>query len=99
MRLQLPRRRNQPLIFNSYIPPELHSEVDCTRKHVKLLLACELHEVHSITADADGELRILLRMLHCVEQEVAIEHVHIDVLSTGRCEVAIEQVDGATANV
>ena len=43
--------------------------VNRARNHVELLLAGELHEVHGVTADADGELRIFLRMIHGVHQQ------------------------------
>ena len=69
----------------------LHAQVDGTREHVELLLACELHEVHSVTADADGELRVLLGMIHGVEQELTVEHVDVDGLATVGCEVTVEQ--------
>src|SRR5215207_7911550 len=42
---------------------------------VHLLLAGESDEVHRVAGHADGEARILLRMIHRVDQRLAIEHV------------------------
>src|SRR6187431_806722 len=41
---------------------------------VHLLLFREAHEVHGITRYADCEARVLLRMLHRVEQRLLIQH-------------------------
>ena len=70
----------------------LHTLVDGSRQHVELLLSCELNEVDGIAADADCELRVFLGMLHGIEQQIAAEHVDIDVLSARWREVAVEQV-------
>src|SRR5262245_4122780 len=40
--------------------------------HVHLLLAREAHEVHRVAGHADGEVRVLLRMVHGVEQHLAV---------------------------
>src|SRR4051812_11940828 len=39
---------------------------------VHLLLAGEPHEIHRISGDPDGEGRIFVGMLHCVDQGLAI---------------------------
>src|SRR5574338_1473321 len=41
--------------------------------HVHLLLARQPHEVHGVARDADRQVRILLGVVHRVEQRVAIE--------------------------
>src|SRR5687767_10821219 len=40
---------------------------------VQLLLAREAHEVDRVAGDADGEARVLLGMIHGVEQRVPVE--------------------------
>ena len=60
--------------------------------NVKLLLARELDEVHRITRDADGELRILFRMLHGVFQRFTGKDVDVDVMAT-IAEVAVKHAD------
>ena len=57
------------------------------------MLASELHEVDSIAADADSELWILLRMIHRVDEELAVENVHIEVVATVWREVAVHEVN------
>src|SRR5262245_10104643 len=47
--------------------------------HVHLLLACESHEVDRVARYANREARILLRVLHRVEQRLAVQHVHVHV--------------------
>jgi hypothetical protein len=46
---------------------------------VHLLLAAEPHEVHRVSRDADRQARILLGVLHRVEQRVAVQHVDVHV--------------------
>src|SRR5262245_25497680 len=40
--------------------------------HVHLLLAGQAHEVHRVARDADGEVRVLLRVVHRVHQRLAV---------------------------
>lgn len=87
----MPNKTMLNVLFNLSDLRVLHTLIDCTRQYVKLLFACKLNEVHGITANTDSELRILLWMLHSIKKQVAVEHVDIDVLSTSRCEVAVEQ--------
>src|SRR5262245_13922582 len=54
--------------------------------HVHLLFAREAHEVHCVARYADREARVLLRMLHRIEQRLAIEHVDVHVVAGGREE-------------
>src|SRR5688572_656435 len=56
---------------------------------VHLLLAAEPHEVHRVPGHADGEARVLLRMLHGVEQRVAVQDVDVHVVAGGG-EVGVE---------
>ena len=60
----------------------LAAAADGTRDHVELLFARELDEVHSVTRNADGELRVLLGVFHCIVEEIAVEDVHVEVLTT-----------------
>ena len=50
---------------------------------VHLLLAGQAHEVHRVTGNADGELRVFLRVIHRVEQHRAVEDIHVHVISAG----------------
>src|SRR6476620_1818417 len=56
------------------------SAVEGAVDDVQLLFAGEAHEVHRVAGDADGQARVLLRMVHGVDQRVAIEHVHVHVV-------------------
>ena len=68
----------------------LHSLVDGTMDNVVLLLLGELDEVYGVAGNADGQLRILFRVVHRVEQRFALEHVHVQVMAVLR-EVAVQQ--------
>ena len=70
---------------------QLHLHIDGAREHVKLLLTGELDEIHGISADTYRELRILLRVIHSVEQQAAVEHIVIDRLSAMRSELSVKQ--------
>src|SRR3954464_5451119 len=52
---------------------------------IHLLLARQTHEINSVPRNADGEVRVVLRMVHRVEKRVAIQDVHIHV-KPGRAE-------------
>src|SRR4051812_32694422 len=47
--------------------------------HIHLLLARQTHEVDGVPRDADGQVGVVLRMVHGVEKRVAIEDVDIHV--------------------
>src|SRR5262245_27362685 len=47
--------------------------------HVHLLLAGEPYEVDRVAGDPDRQVRALLRVVHRVEQRVAVQHVHVHV--------------------
>ena len=71
---------------------KLQALIDCTAKYIKLLLACKLDEVYGIARNADCKLRILLRMLHCIDKKFAVEYIHVEVMTTVWSEIAVEQV-------
>src|SRR6185369_10902070 len=50
---------------------------------VHLLLATQPHEVHRVPRDPDRQARVLLRVLHGVEQGVAIQDVDVHVVAGG----------------
>ena len=52
-----------------------------TGDNLVLLLLGEVVEVHRIARNANGELRILLRMLLRIEQRVAIEDVDVEMMT------------------
>src|SRR4051812_13652176 len=56
---------------------------------IHLLLARQTHEVDSVPRNADGQVRVVLRMVHRVEKRVAIQDVHIHV-KPGRAEESIQ---------
>ena len=58
--------------------------------HVELLLAGQPDEVHGVAGNPDRELRILLRMIHRVEQHLAMQHVHIQMVPA-LGEITVEQ--------
>src|SRR6185369_16055006 len=55
--------------------PAVEGAVD----HVHLLLARQPDEVDRVARHADREARVLLRVVHRVEQRVAVQHVHVHV--------------------
>src|SRR5690242_16585464 len=57
--------------------------------HIRLLLARETHEVDGVTGDPDGEVRVLLRLIHGIHQRLAIQYVHVHVVS-GHAIVRVE---------
>src|SRR5678816_156968 len=65
--------------------PSVEGPVD----DVHLLLAREPHEVDGITGDANGQARVLLGMVHRVEQHVAVQHVDVHVIP-GAVEEGVE---------
>src|SRR4029078_249769 len=70
-------------------PGSLCRSVEFAGDHVHLLLAAQPHEVHRVARYPDCQLGILLRMIHGIEEHVAIEHVHVHV-EPGRAEKCIE---------
>ena len=48
--------------------------------HLQLLLAAQAVEVHGVAGHADGQRRILFRMLHSVQQDLAVHHVHVQMV-------------------
>src|SRR4030095_15490591 len=68
---------------------DLVAAVERAIDDVHLLLASEADEVHRVARDANGQARILLRVLHCIEQRLAIQHVHVHVIA-GAAEERVE---------
>jgi hypothetical protein len=64
--------------------------VEGTLDDVLLLFASQFDEVHCITGNPERKLRILLRVIHCVEQGLPVKNVHIDVVAVFG-KVAIQQ--------
>ena len=67
--------------------------VDGTTQHVELLLMSQLDEVDRISRDADGELGILLGMLHGINQQLTVKDIHVEMMTAIGSEVAIHQID------
>src|SRR5678815_2878009 len=65
--------------------------MECPRDDVHLLLTREPHEVDGVARHANRQARVLLRMLHRVDERVAIEDVDVHVKTRGR-EVSVEDV-------
>ena len=51
-----------------------------TRNDLSLLLMTQLIEVHCIAGNADGQVRVLLRMLVSRQQRFTVEYVYIQVM-------------------
>ena len=64
--------------------------MESTIDHVELLLSAELDEIHRVAGDANRQLRILLRVIHRVDQCLTIEYVNVDVVARFG-EIPIEQ--------
>src|SRR5262245_45638826 len=58
----------------------LRRSVEGSGDHVHLLLAGQTHEVDRVARDANRQVRILLGMVHRVEEHLAIQHVHVHVV-------------------
>lgn len=71
----------------------LAAAADGAGDNIKLLFASELDEVHGVARYANGELRIFLGVFHCIVEQVAVEDVHIEVLTTVGSEVAVHEID------
>jgi hypothetical protein len=56
---------------------------------IHLLLARQPHEVDRVARDADRQARVLLRVVHRVEQRLAVQHVDVHVIA-GHPEVGVE---------
>ena len=54
--------------------------VERSRDNVELLSPGELYEVHGVARNADCQLRIFFRVIHCVLENLAPEHVDVQVL-------------------
>ena len=63
-----------------------------TRDNLQLVLTAETDEVHSVTGYTDCELWVLLGVLHCIHQHLAVQNVHVQVVSA-LCEVTVHQSD------
>ena len=60
----------------------LHSFVETAADNFQLVFAAQFHEVYGISGNADGELRIFLRMFHGVFQHFTVQYVHVEVVCT-----------------
>src|SRR6185436_20113126 len=49
--------------------------------HVHLLLPREAHEIHGVAGHANRQAGILLGVVHRVAQHVAVQHIHVHVIS------------------
>ena len=55
--------------------------MECAVNQLKLLLAREPHEVDRVTGNADCEVRVFVGMIKRAQQHVAIQNVHVHVIS------------------
>mmetsp|Transcript_16804 Transcript_16804/g.46970 ORF Transcript_16804/g.46970 Transcript_16804/m.46970 type:complete len:218 (+) Transcript_16804:251-904(+) len=60
-------------------------------EHLLLLLLCQLDEMDGIARHPDGQVRIVVGVLHGIEEHVAVEDINVDVMPTIE-EVAIYNV-------
>ena len=61
--------------------------------YVKLLLSCQVDELHCVSGYADREVCVLffLRMLHRIDQFLCSEYIHVQVMCS-LIEVSVENV-------
>src|SRR3954471_10314730 len=66
-------------LFASIVVVPASGMVDLTMErpvdHVHLLLARQPHEVHGVPGYANRQARVVLRVLHGIEQRLAVQHV------------------------
>ena len=79
---------SQPIFIKHYL--SLHALVERTRDNLQLMLAAQLDEVHSVTRYTDCQLWILLGVLHSIHKHLAVQYVHVKVVSI-LCEVTVHQ--------
>ena len=62
--------------------------------HIELLLARQVDELHGISGDADGEVRVLgfFGVLHRVDELLCTEDIDVEMVSA-LSEVAVHHVD------
>jgi hypothetical protein len=66
--------------------------VEGTRDNICLLLGSQLDEVDCISGYADGELRIVLRMLLSVQKGISVQNVYVKMMAALGC-VTIKQIN------
>ena len=49
--------------------------------HIYLLLTSEPHEVNGVSRNADCQVRILLRMVHRVQEGFSVQDIHVHVIA------------------
>src|SRR5271154_802842 len=49
--------------------------------HIHLLLARQAHEVHRVSRDANGKVRVLRGIIHCFQQRFTIENIDVHVVT------------------
>ena len=69
-------------LFFDFGMHRLQAAVAGTCNHFVLMLLAQVDEANGITRHADREVRIVFRMSLCVTEQVHVEHVHIQVVST-----------------
>lgn len=91
--LSIYAKTKSPRVSGGFVLTDrLAAAADRTRDHVELLFLGELDEVHSVARHADGELGILLGVFHCIIEEVTVEDVDVEVLTTVGREVTVHEV-------
>src|ERR1051325_5828954 len=58
---------------------QLSVPVKSSADHVHLLFACEPHEIHGITRDSNRQIWVFVRVVHRVDEHVAVQHVNVHV--------------------
>ncbi len=58
--------------------------VESAINNIQLLFTSQSNKVDSIAGDANGQVRVILGMIHRIEKHLTIEHIHVHVV-TGRC--------------
>src|SRR5947207_1107000 len=63
--------------------------MECAVDHIHLLLTGQSHEIDCVAGHANGQARVLFRMVHRIDQRFAVEDIHVHV-KTGGSEVPVE---------
>ena len=65
--------------------------VESTADNVHLLLTGQLDKVNGIAGNTDGQLRILFGMIHRIQQNITVQHIHVDVMAAFH-KVAVQKL-------
>ena len=65
--------------------------MECSADNFLLLFRGQLVKQYRISRHSDGERRILLGVLHRVDEELSVKHIYIKMMCL-TCEITVEDV-------